>query len=61
MVGSVVRNAPQPLPVSFADRDGEHFHTSDYLHCNSESRIKQVISALTAAQNLRDCKQKTAL
>ena len=25
VVGSVVRNAPQPLPVSFADRDGERF------------------------------------
>lgn len=25
VVGSVVRNAPQPLPVFFADRDGERF------------------------------------
>lgn len=58
VVAPVVRNAPQPLPAIIADRDGEHFHTSDCLHCNSEDRINQVIFALTAAQNLGDCKQK---
>ena len=58
MVGSVVRNAPQPLPVSFADRDGERFCAFDCLHCTSVGRIKQVISAPSTAQELRDCKQK---
>ena len=58
VVGSVVRNAPQPLPVSFADRDGERFCAFDCLHCTSVGRIKQVISAPSTAQELRDCKQK---
>ena len=58
VVGSVVRNAPQPLPVSFADRDGERFCAFDCLHCTSVGRIKQVISAPSTAQELRDCKQR---
>ncbi len=28
------------------------------LHCNSEGRIKQVISVQSTAQELEDCKQK---
>ena len=62
MVVSVVRNAPQPLPVSFADRDGgAFFYACNCLHCTSMDRIKQVISVLSTAQELRSCKQKEAL
>lgn len=46
MVGSVVRDAPQPLPVPFTDRDEGAFFMQLYcLDCNSEDRIKQIIFA----------------
>ena len=37
--------------------DGEHFHASDCLHCNSEIKIKQVISVPSIPQKLEGCKQ----
>ena len=37
---------------------GSVFHTSDCLHCNSESRIQQVISAPSMPQKLGGCKQR---
>ena len=55
---SAVRNAPQPLPVSFADRDEERFLF--HYACTSVDRIKQVVSVLYAAQELGDFKQKDA-
>ena len=61
VVGSVVRNAPQPLPVSFADRDGGAFFMPlGCLDCNFEDRIRQVLSVQSTAQELGDCIQKEA-
>ena len=58
VVGSVVRNAPQPLPVFSPTGTGSVFHASNCLHCTSVDGIKQVISVLSTAQKLGDCKQK---
>ena len=58
MVCSVVRNAPYPLPVLCADREGERFHIVVGLYCNSGAKGRQVISVSYMAQKLGDCKQK---
>ena len=36
---------------------GSIFRASDCLHCNSESEIRQVLSALSVPQKLGGCKQ----
>ena len=60
VVGSVVRNAPSPCRRLSPTGTGSVFHASNCLHCTSVDRIKQVISVLSTAQKLRDCKQKEA-
>ena len=37
---------------------GSIFRASDCLHCNSESEIRQVLSALSVPQKLGGCKQR---
>ena len=52
MVCSVVRNAPQPLLVLCADREGERFRIVVGLYCNSVAKGRQVISVSNTAQKL---------
>ena len=57
--GSCGQKRSQPFAGNdFSAWTGSVFHASDCLHCNSEDRIKQVISALSTAQDLRGSKQK---
>ena len=57
--GSCGQKRSQPFAGNgFPAWTGSIFRASDCLHCNSEDRIKQVISALSTAQDLRGSKQK---
>ena len=50
---------PTPCRCLLPIGSGSGFHVTDCLDCNSEGGIKQVISMLSTAQELWDCKQRS--
>ena len=55
------KRSPALAGNGFPAWTGSIFRASNCLHCNSEVKIKQVISAPSTAQKLGDCKQKDAV